>query len=432
MRNNNSRRQQGAGRPRNPEVERRALEAARSIYGESGKSYVTFSNVAARASIGKAALYRRWASPVDLLMDALRSIPLPGAIADLGDVQTELAQFCRALMELYVSPDGAALMRLTTEFHDETEPFRQWITDVSRSMIAHAETALDRAIQRGESVPNMSAEAVTQVLTGTVLSHTVYRLHADQPIPRHELGQFCWNLAGLALGRVETTRKPEHQRFLAETHATETVVAGGRKANLIRIAQQVAASRGFAELTLADIAKSAGLTTPALYTHFASRAELIEQVLEVTAREYVEDLAQTDEPSGSVEVRLRTRLHRWAAMPTPRLRLLNDAVLHIHDSVRVKSAIQRARGAWDAFVRDVLAKGVDRGEVRRDVDLDVAVELLTSCLFGVEVASDTGLAESTLLDLSDRLVDMFLAYVGGGGWTVSGIDERPPSELPCT
>jgi AcrR family transcriptional regulator len=120
-------RRQASGRPRDPDVERRAFKAARLIYGEAGKSQVTFANVAARAGIGKPALYRRWQTPHELLMDALRAIPLPDEAPDLGDAQAELAHYARDLMRLYVSPDGAAMLRVTTEFHDETEPFRQWI-----------------------------------------------------------------------------------------------------------------------------------------------------------------------------------------------------------------------------------------------------------------------------------------------------------------
>jgi len=62
-------RRQGSGRPRDPNLEQRAFEAARVIYGESGATQVTFANVASRAGIGKPALYRRWESPQDLLLE---------------------------------------------------------------------------------------------------------------------------------------------------------------------------------------------------------------------------------------------------------------------------------------------------------------------------------------------------------------------------
>ena len=98
---------------------------------------------------------------------------------------------------------------------------------------------------------------------------------------------------------------------------------------MIRIAQHVVAQQGFADVTLAQVAESAGLTAPAIYTHFSGRTDLLEQVLETTAREYAEDMRITDDAAASVARRLRIRLSRWATTPSARLRIIHDAVLHI-------------------------------------------------------------------------------------------------------
>lgn len=392
------------GRPRDPDVERRAFEAARHIYGLSGKSQVTFANVAARAGIGKPALYRRWETPGDLLIDALRAIPLPEAIPDLGDIRAELAWYASALMALYVSPDGAAILRVTTEFHDETEPFRDWMAETSKGMIGLAAQAITRAIDRGEPAPALPADNIMEILTGTMLSHTMVRLHAGELPPEGEVKAYCWGLAGLVLGRVD-------DRSLVVPPPATAVTSGGRRGELIRIAQHVVAQRGFGELTLAEVAEAAGVTTPALYTHFSSRTDLLEQVLEATARDYIEDMRCTDDSDATVEQRLRTRLSRWAATPTARLRILHDAVLHMQNSDRIALAARRALAAWDAFVRDTLALGITRGEVRPDLDVDAAIRLLSASVFGVEVGTDTGLSDGSMGEMNDELVDMFLAYV---------------------
>jgi AcrR family transcriptional regulator len=404
---NSSEPRQGTGRPRDPDVERRAFEAARAIYGESGKSQVTFANVAARAGIGKPALYRRWETPQELLIDALRAVPLPEAIPDLGDAQAELAGYARGLMWLYVSPDGAALMRVTTEFHDEAEPFREWMVETADGMIALGAAVIDRAVERGEPAPRLPPRMIMEILTGTMLSHTMTRLHAGRLPPEEEVAEYCWNLAGLVLGRTESTSS----RRVPTGDVERRPPPSGRREQLIRIAQDVVARRGLAEVTLAHVAESAGMTAPALYTHFSSRTDLLEQVLETTAREYTEDMRITDDADATVEERLRTRLSRWATTPHARLRIIHEAVLHIPDSARVKRAVQRARAAWVRFVVDVLERGIERGEVRADVNVQAATELLTTTLLGVEVGTDTGLAGESLVALTDQLVDMFLAYV---------------------
>jgi AcrR family transcriptional regulator len=420
-----SQRRQGSGRPRHPDVERRALEAARHIYGESGKSQVTFANVAARAGVGKPALYRRWETPQELLVDALRAIPLPGGIEDLGDAQAELAAYMRGLMRLYVSPDGAAMMRVITEFHDETEPFRRWITETSDGMIAHAATVIERAVDRGEPAPRLPARTVMEILTGTMLSHIVTRLHAGQLPPEEEMAEYCWELAGLVVDRPGSVSS----RVTPAIELERRPPPSSRREQLIRIAQHVVAQRGLADFTLAHVAESAGVTAPALYTHFSSRTDLLEQVLEATARDYAEDMRVTDDAEASVERRLRTRLSRWATTPTGRLRIIHDAVLRVPDSPRIKLATQRARRAWTDFVVDVLTRGIARGEVRPGVDVHTATDLLTTSLFGVEVGTDTGLAAESLHALYDQLVDMFLAYVRSPSPSLP-IDGRAASELP--
>lgn len=379
----------------------------RRIYGESGKSAVTFASVATRAGIGKPALYRRWATPRDLLMDALRAIPFPASIEDLGDAQAEFADYALELMRLLVAPDGAAMLRLLTEFHEDTEPFAELIAQVAGGMIAVAAHAVDRSVSRGEPRPRLSPQGVLEVLTGTMLSHTMVALRAGQVPPPQDAAEYCWNLAGLALGRTATG--PADRGVPAPV--TRGLPAGSRRDQLIRIAQDVVVRRGVAEVTLTDVAKSAGVTAPALYTHFSSRTELLEQVLEATARDYVVDLARTDDRDASVEQRLRLRLRRWAAVPAGRLRMIHDAVLHIPDSPRIKLAARRAGEAWDEFVADVLERGIACGEVRSDVDIDTAREILTTSLLGAEIGADTGLVDRSLPELSEHLADMFLAYV---------------------
>jgi AcrR family transcriptional regulator len=364
---------------------------------------------------------------MDLLMEALRVIPLPEGIPDQGDARVELAGYARGLIRLYVSPDGAALMRMTTEFHDETAPFRQWVTEISEGMIALAETVIDRAVARGEPRPRLSARMIMETITGTMLSHTMTRLHAGQLPPAHEVDEYCWELAGLVLVRDSS---PRSRVQATSPKLSDQPAPKGRRAELIRIAQQVAGDRGFADLTLASVAESAGVTTPALYTHFASRADLLEQVLEATAHDYVEDLRQTDDPDASAEQRLRIRLRRWATVPRGRLRIIHEAVMHIPDSPRIKQAAQRAGKAWDDFVREVLQDGIRSGEVRPDVDVEAAVQLLTSSLLGVEVVADVGLTDESSLVITDRLVDMFMAYVQTSTGSASTIDDDHRPNYP--
>ena len=72
-----------AGRPRDQAVNRAILDAARDLIAEQGYGSFSIEAVAARASVAKQSIYRRWASRgallIDVYMDGLESArPLPG------------------------------------------------------------------------------------------------------------------------------------------------------------------------------------------------------------------------------------------------------------------------------------------------------------------------------------------------------------------
>ena len=62
------------GRPRSERAEQAILDAAIEAVGENGIDGVSCEDVAARAGVGKATLYRRWTGKEDLLIAAFASM----------------------------------------------------------------------------------------------------------------------------------------------------------------------------------------------------------------------------------------------------------------------------------------------------------------------------------------------------------------------
>jgi AcrR family transcriptional regulator len=85
-----------AGRPRDENVHRAILEAARNLIRDDGYASFSIEGVAARAGVAKQSIYRRWSSKgallVDLYMDGLER-PVPararGFASDLLDVLSQ-------------------------------------------------------------------------------------------------------------------------------------------------------------------------------------------------------------------------------------------------------------------------------------------------------------------------------------------------------
>ena len=62
------------GRPRSTEVDQALREAAIAVFIERGLAGLSLEEVAQRAGVSRAALYRRWSDREALLADALKSL----------------------------------------------------------------------------------------------------------------------------------------------------------------------------------------------------------------------------------------------------------------------------------------------------------------------------------------------------------------------
>ena len=67
----------GPRRPGRPRSERAIIDAALSVFAESGTEGLCIEEVAARAGVGKATIYRRWPDKEDLLLDAIGALQAP-------------------------------------------------------------------------------------------------------------------------------------------------------------------------------------------------------------------------------------------------------------------------------------------------------------------------------------------------------------------
>lgn len=71
---------QSIGRPRDPAIDKRLLQATIELYGEYGWHTLTMTQIAKHAGVGKSALYNRWKTKTAIIHDAftqLIKIPEP-------------------------------------------------------------------------------------------------------------------------------------------------------------------------------------------------------------------------------------------------------------------------------------------------------------------------------------------------------------------
>lgn len=141
------------GRPRDPEAEPRIRRYAVQLLLERGFDGMTVDDVAEAAGVGKATIYRRWASKEELANDALTElfdIEIPDA--DTGSIEGDLQHVYRSALLFVNSKEGIAWIRLAITEMNRDERFALLYRAFLGRRIALTAAALTRARQRGEPI----------------------------------------------------------------------------------------------------------------------------------------------------------------------------------------------------------------------------------------------------------------------------------------
>jgi AcrR family transcriptional regulator len=158
------------GRPRSELADRAIIEAALEVFAENGMAGLCIEQVAARAGVGKATIYRRWPGKEDLLLDAISRLrePLPtpagtsvrdDLIALLDSMSTHWSDPSRARLLSLMLGEGARYPRLMDRYQATVlEPRREVVRSVLR-----------RGVATGELRADISIDAALLMLTGAIV-----------------------------------------------------------------------------------------------------------------------------------------------------------------------------------------------------------------------------------------------------------------------
>ncbi len=156
------------GRPRSQEADRAILTATVDLLAERGLDGMSIEEVAARAGVGKATIYRRWPSKGLLALDAFVSSfqaqqPLPDTGTLRGDLAAALALWVRAVTG---TPMGRMLTGLIAEAQHDPELRAAWRERVLEPLRAQHRIMLDRAVARGEIPASVDQDVVLDLFFG--------------------------------------------------------------------------------------------------------------------------------------------------------------------------------------------------------------------------------------------------------------------------
>jgi AcrR family transcriptional regulator len=154
------------------------------------------------------------------------------------------------------------------------------------------------------------------------------------------------------------------------------------------------AARGYRHASLDRIAKAGGVSKGSLYQYFPNKADMYRWLLteEVPRRKMAAMQATPLDPGAdlfeTLEVWFLAGLQLFVR--EPRLAQLGAVLMHPTSEPEIRALHQETRRQSHAYLRTMVTAAMDKGEVRRDLDVDL-VAVLVSKVMG------SGLSETLLL-----------------------------------
>ena len=173
------------GRPRSDQAHRAILDAACELIVEEGFAKLRLEHVANRAGVGKATIYRRWASKEDLALELLLELAAPHlAIAESGDTRGELLDAVRNVVRaLTLTPFGPVIRALLSQIAIDPAlggPFRATVVQARRDEVAGV---IERGVARGDLRPDVDAGLATELLVGPAYFRLMFGGAIDDELP---------------------------------------------------------------------------------------------------------------------------------------------------------------------------------------------------------------------------------------------------------
>jgi AcrR family transcriptional regulator len=170
------------GRPRDPEADGRILDAAAELILAHGFDNMTVDDVASRARVGKATVYRRWAKKEDLAVAAMGQLydaQMP--VANTGSIKGDLRTMFTQVLTFANSEQGSAYIRTCIAESVRDPRIAALYRTANNQAEAGAREVFLRAMDRGEVRRDANISAAVQVLAGILTVRTITEMSIPEP-----------------------------------------------------------------------------------------------------------------------------------------------------------------------------------------------------------------------------------------------------------
>jgi AcrR family transcriptional regulator len=161
------------GRPREARADQAIRAATLELMAEQGVHSMRMGDVATRAGVGKATIYRRFRSKEELVTDAVGGLVSEIEIPNTGSTRTDLLALMTDAVELYSNPLAAGLMPTVVDEMSRNAEFAEIARDrFLTSRRAALRDVFERGMRRGDLRRDLDVELALDVLGGPLF----YRL----------------------------------------------------------------------------------------------------------------------------------------------------------------------------------------------------------------------------------------------------------------
>jgi AcrR family transcriptional regulator len=189
------------GRPRSEQARQAILRSTLSILGKSGFSNFTIEEVADRASVGKATVYRWWPNKGALIADAFASsITRRLHFPDTGSLETDMSRQMRQLVKVFSSPRGRIVSAILAAGQTDRELIAAFRERFLKPRRQEAYATLRRGVLRGELRKDVDPDLLLDSLYGPIYMRFLIR--HDRLTP-----DFVNRLCALVLGGARPRKR---------------------------------------------------------------------------------------------------------------------------------------------------------------------------------------------------------------------------------
>lgn len=145
------------------------------------------------------------------------------------------------------------------------------------------------------------------------------------------------------------------------------------RAKLVAAAIRVFHDKGYEQCSVQDVADAAGIVKGTLYYHVRSKEDLLYEILQQVLQALVPQLEDLTNGSGSAVEKLRQFVHVYVNQTVNNAEIMR-IFFRDYDSLGQarKQQLAHTRDAYDNLLRKLLRQGQRDGEIRPDLDVEIA------------------------------------------------------------